>query len=272
MSTTGTSTAKAAAKPGGASSRRTTSTPGNKNSGGPSSVLRAASIPRATRTPVPGSPASVRSAPRLASAQRRTSSAGPANDEPHIALAAREVVSCGGAAARMRTSMPLSASSIAHVSPITPAPMTSASAIAAATYRPRHARAARGDRGRRRGARPSVPAPVCAAAAGPLGRRGAGRRARGGGRLEPRRHPRRSAWAPGALRRRWPPRPSTTCPTRSEAEGADGIAVRTAALPEAQPSLRPVTELRWQRDGLHLRLTAQGPWELDALLALARSV
>ena len=52
----------------------------------------------------------------------------------------------------------------------------------------------------------------------------------------------------------------------------DGIAVRTAALPEAQPSLRPVTELRWQRDGLHLRLTAQGPWELEALLALARSV
>jgi len=27
-----------------------------------------------------------------------------------------------------------------------------------------------------------------------------------------------------------------------------------------------------ERDGLHLRLTAQGPWELDALLALARSV
>jgi hypothetical protein len=53
-------------------------------------------------------------------------------------------------------------------------------------------------------------------------------------------------------------------------EGA--IAVRTAALPEAQPSLRPVTELRWQRDDLHLRLTAQGPWATDALLALARSV
>ena len=50
------------------------------------------------------------------------------------------------------------------------------------------------------------------------------------------------------------------------------IAVRTAALGEAQPSLRPVTELAWERDGLHLRLTAQGPWELDALLALARSV
>jgi hypothetical protein len=48
--------------------------------------------------------------------------------------------------------------------------------------------------------------------------------------------------------------------------------VRTAALPEAQPSLRPVTELQWERNGLHLRLTAQGPWAIDALLALARSV
>jgi hypothetical protein len=51
-----------------------------------------------------------------------------------------------------------------------------------------------------------------------------------------------------------------------------GTAVRTAALPEAQASLRPVTELRWERDGLHLRLTAQGAWETEALLALARSV
>jgi hypothetical protein len=39
----------------------------------------------------------------------------------------------------MRTSMPLSARQIALVSPITPAPMTSASAIATATYRPGHA-------------------------------------------------------------------------------------------------------------------------------------
>jgi hypothetical protein len=50
------------------------------------------------------------------------------------------------------------------------------------------------------------------------------------------------------------------------------IAIRTAPLPEAEPSLRPVTELTWQHDGLHLRLTAQGPWELDALLALADSI
>ena len=53
-------------------------------------------------------------------------------------------------------------------------------------------------------------------------------------------------------------RRSASCPTRGEAGREDGIAVRTAALAEAQPSLRPVTELRWERDGLHLRLTAQG--------------
>ena len=52
----------------------------------------------------------------------------------------------------------------------------------------------------------------------------------------------------------------------------DAIAIRTAPLTEAEPSLRPVTELTWQHDGLHLRLTAQGPWDLDALLALARSL
>jgi hypothetical protein len=67
-------------------------------------------------------------------------------------------------------------------------------------------------------------------------------------------------------------------PPQRELPGADDVheegtvAVRTAPLPEAQASLRPVTELRWQRDGLHLRLTAQGPWETEALLALARSV
>ena len=57
-----------------------------------------------------------------------------------------------------------------------------------------------------------------------------------------------------------------------DARDEDGIAVQTAALSEAQASLRPVTELSWERDGLHLRLTAQGPWDIDALLALARSV
>jgi hypothetical protein len=66
--------------------------------------------------------------------------------------------------------------------------------------------------------------------------------------------------------------PERELPGAGEAREEDAIAVRTAALPEAQASLRPVTELCWQRDGLHLRLTAQGPWEIDALLELARSV
>lgn len=47
---------------------------------------------------------------------------------------------------------------------------------------------------------------------------------------------------------------------------------RCAALEEAQPSLRPVIELRWIADALHLRLTAQGPWEEPRLLALAASI
>ena len=82
------------------------------------------------------------------------------------------------------------------------------------------------------------------------------------------------AGAPGrlALYAGAAPAPEHDLPDAQEAAGAGGIAVRTAALPEAQPSLRPVTELRWQRAGLHLRLTAQGPWDLEALLALARSV
>jgi hypothetical protein len=47
---------------------------------------------------------------------------------------------------------------------------------------------------------------------------------------------------------------------------------RELALEEAQAPLRPAHELRWERDGLHLRLTAQGPWELDELLRIGASV
>jgi hypothetical protein len=61
-------------------------------------------------------------------------------------------------------------------------------------------------------------------------------------------------------------------PDATPTEHHNGFAIRTAPLPEAEPSLRPVTELTWQHDGLHLRLTAQGPWELDALLGLADSI
>jgi hypothetical protein len=62
--------------------------------------------------------------------------------------------------------------------------------------------------------------------------------------------------------------PDATAP----AAVADGVVHRQAPLAEAQPSLRPVHELSWRRDGLHLRLTAQGPWALDALVAIAQSV
>jgi hypothetical protein len=47
---------------------------------------------------------------------------------------------------------------------------------------------------------------------------------------------------------------------------------RFAQLQEAEPSLRPVHELAWRDGGLWLRLTAQGPWELDEILRIADSV
>ena len=82
------------------------------------------------------------------------------------------------------------------------------------------------------------------------------------------------AGAPGrlALYAGLEPPPQRELPGAGEARAVGAVAVRTAALGEAQASLRPVTELRWERDGLHLRLTAQGPWATEALLALARSV
>jgi hypothetical protein len=68
------------------------------------------------------------------------------------------------------------------------------------------------------------------------------------------------------------PPPDRELPDPSATTDHEGIAIRKAPLEEAEPSLRPVTELTWHHDGLHLRLTGQGPWELDALLALARSI
>jgi len=72
-----------------------------------------------------------------------------------------------------------------------------------------------------------------------------------------------------------PPPQRELPPPSSEREAAvRGIAarMRTAALEEAQESLRPVRELSWERGGLYLRLTAQGPWELEELFALAASI
>lgn len=47
---------------------------------------------------------------------------------------------------------------------------------------------------------------------------------------------------------------------------------REAELVEAQPSLRPAVELTWAAHGLHLRLTAQGPWPPLRLVEIAASV
>jgi hypothetical protein len=49
-------------------------------------------------------------------------------------------------------------------------------------------------------------------------------------------------------------------------------AYRQAPLEEAEAELRPVQELAWERDGLHLRLTGQGPWRREQLVAIADSV
>lgn len=48
--------------------------------------------------------------------------------------------------------------------------------------------------------------------------------------------------------------------------------LREHPLSEAQPSLRPVCELTWQTGDLALRLTAQGPWDVEELVAIAASV
>jgi hypothetical protein len=47
---------------------------------------------------------------------------------------------------------------------------------------------------------------------------------------------------------------------------------RILPLEEAEPALRPAHELRWERAGLHLRLTAQGPWGVGDLIAIGASV
>ena len=47
---------------------------------------------------------------------------------------------------------------------------------------------------------------------------------------------------------------------------------RVVPLDEAEPALKPAHELRWRLGGLHLRLTAQGPWRLEDLVAIGASV
>jgi hypothetical protein len=69
-----------------------------------------------------------------------------------------------------------------------------------------------------------------------------------------------------------PPPPRDLTDASEPRDVAEGLSHREAPLREAQPSLRPVHELRWRLDGLHLRLTAQGPWAIGALVEIARSV
>jgi hypothetical protein len=54
--------------------------------------------------------------------------------------------------------------------------------------------------------------------------------------------------------------------------GAASGVWREAELLEAQPSLRPAVELTWEAHGLHLRLTAQGPWRPERLVEIAASI
>jgi hypothetical protein len=68
------------------------------------------------------------------------------------------------------------------------------------------------------------------------------------------------------------PPPARALPGGDEPQMRGGIAWRSAPLPEAQPALRPVRELSWTAGGLHLRITAQGPWEDAALEAIVASI
>jgi hypothetical protein len=68
---------------------------------------------------------------------------------------------------------------------------------------------------------------------------------------------------------------SAAAPTQLPDAGprpAGGGVGREAPLEQAQESLRPVRELILEQDGLHLRLTAQGPWTADELLTIAASI
>jgi hypothetical protein len=68
------------------------------------------------------------------------------------------------------------------------------------------------------------------------------------------------------------PPPARALPDGDETQMRGAIAWRRAPLPEAQPALRPVRELSWTAGGLHLRITAQGPWEDAALEAIVASI
>ena len=70
-----------------------------------------------------------------------------------------------------------------------------------------------------------------------------------------------------------PPRAALDGASSRELEvGEHAAQVREHPLADAQPSLRPVREISWQAGDLALRLTAQGPWDVEELLRIAASV
>lgn len=66
--------------------------------------------------------------------------------------------------------------------------------------------------------------------------------------------------------------PEQLTPAATATASPEGWLVRSEPLEQAQDSLRPVVEVSWLSGDLHLRLTAQGPWEREAVLTVARSV
>lgn len=74
------------------------------------------------------------------------------------------------------------------------------------------------------------------------------------------------AGAAPAEERAWPVEPAVHVVRGAQAEH------RTIPLDEAEPPLRPAHELRWEAGGLHLRLTAQGPWDVGELVSIAASL
>lgn len=69
-----------------------------------------------------------------------------------------------------------------------------------------------------------------------------------------------------------PPEPVWEVPVEPVRIGGAAGEHRTLELAEADPSLRPAQEVRWQAAGLHLRLIGQGPWAREDLVAIAGSL
>src|SRR5215467_2028577 len=123
MSTRGSVAQNPKVKPSGSSSEVQVSNPG----GGSSGASLAASLPRQRCTPVSGTSASLLKSSIVTRSHFDAVSAGGLSAGPIIATAAADVVLCGGSAVKTRTLSPRSARQIPVLSPMTPAPTTTAS-------------------------------------------------------------------------------------------------------------------------------------------------